>query len=86
MFKKNPQGFTIINLSRVPVHSYQQIDACMVFEFHGFEISISTGGSVLSGGCLVEHLVTDPEGRDHYVEGTVQDAIEFVLNRVNKGE
>lgn len=80
--KKNSQGFAIINLSHVPVTAYQQIDACCQFDFMGYEISISTGGSVLSGACIVEHLVTAPDGTCTDIAGSVQDAIMFVLKEV----
>lgn len=80
--QKNSQGFAIINLSNVPVTMYQKIDACCQFDFMGYEISISTGGSVLSGACLVEHLVTAPDGTSTNITGTVQDAIMFVLKEV----
>ena len=84
MYDKNTQGFTIINLSRENVKFGQQIDACFQFEFHGYEISVSTGGSVLSGACLVEHRVTRPDTSTFMVRGSVEDAIMQVLQEVNK--
>lgn len=83
MFSKNSQGFTIINLSQNPVKFGQQIDAVFQFDFHGYEISVSTGGSVLSGACLVEHLVTRPDTSTFVVRGSVEDAIMQVLAEVN---
>lgn len=82
MFKKNPQGFTIINLSHKPVGFHEQIDAAFQFNFHGYEISVSTGGSVLSGACLVEHFVTRPDGSTFLSRGSVEDVIMEVLAEV----
>lgn len=81
MITKNSQGFVIIDLNLQSGRAYKSTDACMQFEFLGHEISVSTGGSVLRGGCIVEHLVTDPEGREHMIRGSVQDAIMFVIQR-----
>lgn len=79
MINKNSQGFAIINLSHDNVTYGQNIDACFQFDFHGYEISVSTGGSVLSGACLVEHLVTRPDGSTFTVRGSVETAIMQVL-------
>lgn len=86
MFTKNSQGFAIINLSHGNVKFGQKIDACFQFDFCGYEISVSTGGSVLSGACLVEHLVTRPDSSTFIVRGSVEDAIMQVLDEVNSSE
>ncbi|UYL05150.1 hypothetical protein DIDNDMLP_00165 [Klebsiella phage KP13-7] len=78
---KNPQGFVIIDLNLNSGRMFQSTDACMQFDFLGYEISVSTGGSVLQGGFLQEILVTDPEERPHFIQGSVQDAIMFVIQR-----
>lgn len=84
MYAKNPQGFTIINLSHENVKFGQQIDAAFQFSFHGYEISVSTGGSVLAGACLVEHLATRPDGSTFLCRGSVEDVIMQVLAEVNE--
>ena len=85
MFQTNTQGFVIIDLNKNSKHWMKSTDACMQFDFLGYKISVSTGGSVLRGGCIVEHLVTDPEGREYEIAGSVQDAIMFVCQREMNG-
>lgn len=85
MFETNSQGFVIIDLNSKSGNWMKPTDACMQFDFLGYKISVSTGGSVLRGGCICEHLVTDPEGREYEIAGSVQDAIMFVCQREMNG-
>lgn len=80
-FTKNPQGFVVIDMNLKSDRTFQSTDACVKIDFLGHEISFSTGGSVLRGSLLVEHSVIDPEGREHMIRGSVQDAIMFVIQR-----
>ena len=57
MFQTNTQGFVIIDLNQNSGYWMKPTDACMQFDFLGYRISVSTGASVLRGGCIVEHLV-----------------------------
>lgn len=84
-FQKNSQGFVIIDTNTDNKTFMRSIDGCMQFDFLDYEISVSTGSSVLKGGCLIEILVTDPENREHLIRGTVQDAIMFVIQREKNG-
>lgn len=81
LVNKNSQGFVIIDLNLNSGRMFQSTDACMQFDFLGYEISVSTGSSVLQGGLLQEIMVTDPEERSHFIQGSVQDAIIFVIQR-----
>ncbi len=80
-FAKNPQGFVVIDMNLNSDRTFKSTDACVKIDFLDHEISFSTGGSILRGGMLVEHSIIDPEGRQHMIRGSVQDAIMFVIQR-----
>ncbi|WNA15689.1 hypothetical protein XaC1_46 [Xanthomonas phage XaC1] len=73
----NPQGMDIVYLGFDRPEYMQSIEACCVFKYKGYEISISTKGRY-KGACLNEHLVISPNGTETYIADTVQAAIEFV--------
>lgn len=73
----NPQGMDIVFLGLKAPKLWDSIEACCVFMYKGYSISISTQGRY-SGACLNEHLVTAPDGTTTFIADTVQAAIEFV--------
>lgn len=82
--KKNHQGFVILGLD-FDTNYGQDIAAVCQFEFKGYEISVSTGAVQASRKntrrfpqpVLITDLITKEE---HSINGSVQDAIEYVLN------
>lgn len=76
-FTKNAQGFVIMDLGVNSPNFMKSINGAFAFDFLGYDISVSTG----TGNMLLEHNVRDPEGRDHLIQGTVQDAIMFAIQR-----
>lgn len=83
LIKKNFQGFVVIGMD-FDTNYGEDIPACFKFEFNGYEISVSTGSVQPSRKnthrypqpILITDLITNVE---HSVNGTVQDAIAYVL-------
>lgn len=83
MQKLNRQGFTIIALNPRSETFMKPIDAAFMFELNGFRVSVSTGGSVESGGCLQEIYIHNPVTNKEYY---VPHSVEKVINDIIRGE
>ena len=79
----NAQGMDILYCGNKIPRYHESIEACCVFQYKGYNISISTAGRY-SGACLNEHLVTAPDGTETMIADTVQAAIEFVDSELSK--
>lgn len=87
---KNNQGFVMLGMN-FDTNYGQKINACCQFEFKGFEISVSTGACQPSKNnypvgpspILVTNLKTEEKFN---IEGSVQDAIVFVLEQPANNE
>lgn len=77
----NHQGFTIISLStKRPDTFMKPVDAAFIFNLNGYRVSVSTGGSVESGGCAREIYVHNLEtNKEFYVPASVEQVINDIM-------
>lgn len=77
----NIQGFTIISLStKRPDTFMKPVDAAFIFNLNGYRVSVSTGGSVESGGCLQEIYIHNLEtNKEFYVPASVEQVINDIM-------
>lgn len=76
----NHQGFTIIDTNFARSTFHQPIDAAFIFNINGYQVSVSTGGSVEHGGCAQEIYVKNLEtGKDYMVPATVEQVINDIM-------
>ena len=79
----NHQGFTIIDTNFKRNTFNQPIDAAFIFNLNGYQVSVSTGGSVEHGGCAQEIYVLNQETKKDYM---IQGTVEQVINDIMAGE
>lgn len=78
--KLNHQGFTIIALNPRSENFFKPVDAAFIFNFNGYQVSVSTGGSVESGGCAQEIYVHNLEtNKEFYVPASVEQVINDIM-------
>jgi hypothetical protein len=83
--KKNYQGFAVVGLDFIDDFGQNTI-ACCQFIFRGHEISISPTAehpnqAVYNIGPETIRVINTVSGKIKYISGTVENAIDYVINQ-----